>query len=55
MSIAKLQLRLKQLGLYGGDLTRDANKELRDAITTYREREMHDEEVDRLLAERGRR
>jgi hypothetical protein len=54
MSIPKLQLRLKQLGLYGGDITGDANKELRAAIAAYREREMHDEEVDRLLAKRAK-
>lgn len=55
MSIGKLQLCLKRLGLYDGKITGDANKALQDAIATYREREMHDEEVDRLLDERARR
>lgn len=49
MSIPKLQLRLKQLGLYGGKVTGDANKELQTAIATYREREMYDPEIERLL------
>lgn len=49
MSIPKLQLRLKQLGLYSGKVTGDANKELQAAIAKYREREMHDPEMDSLL------
>lgn len=52
MSLVKLQRRLKVLGLYGGKITGDANKALQDALTVYREREMHDAEVDRLLAKR---
>lgn len=55
MSIPKLQLRLKQLGLYSGKITGEANKALADAIATYRDREMHDPEVDRLLDRKERR
>lgn len=54
MSIPKLQLRLKQLGLYDGKITGEANLALRQAIAAYAEREMHDPEVDRLLAKRAR-
>lgn len=53
MSIPKLQLRLKQLGLYDGPISGDANKALQAALATYREREMYDPEVDRLLAKRA--
>lgn len=54
MSLAKLQRRLKVLGLYSGGVTGDANRALTDAIRKYREGDLRDAEVDRLLDERAR-
>jgi hypothetical protein len=54
MSLVKLQRRLKALGVYEGTVTGDANRALRDAIQKYRDRDLHDDEVERLLEERAR-
>lgn len=53
MSLAKLQRRLKVLGFYTGAVTGDASKALRLAIEKYRDSEMADDEVERLLEERA--
>jgi peptidoglycan hydrolase-like protein with peptidoglycan-binding domain len=54
VSLAKLQRRLKVLGLYRGAVTGDANKATREAIQDYRDSEVRDDEVERLLEERAR-
>jgi hypothetical protein len=53
VSLAKLQRRLRELGLYDGKITRDGNRATQTAIKLYREREIHDDEIERLLAKRS--
>ena len=54
MSLAKLQRRLKVLGLYAGGVTGDANRATTEAVRKYREGDLKDTEVERLLELRAR-
>jgi peptidoglycan hydrolase-like protein with peptidoglycan-binding domain len=49
VSIARLQRRLKVLGIYEGGVTGDANRATTEAIRKYREGDLKDREVERLL------
>jgi peptidoglycan hydrolase-like protein with peptidoglycan-binding domain len=52
---AKLQQRLKELGLYNGPINGEASRALREAVAAYHDRDLQDEEVERLLDEAVRR